>query len=206
MIVVVLIREEVRAGEAVVLRPVVPVVLVDRDRVPSEAPVLRDVERQLVPVAAERLSSGLFGAPDDGGVVSAKVNWARLRPFELEPDAADYVPLRVTYSCPSPLEVLAVNFDLTVNAARMGRGGGAGGRGVGRPRMGLLLADGSNISPAIELPSMLPATLGAGERRTQTCLFIVGSQQAARFRLTYDGVPVATITPEGAPAAARSGL
>src|SRR5207247_2926431 len=51
--VVELAREEEGTREAVVLRPVMPVVLVDRDRVPPEAPVLGDVERQKVAVAEE---------------------------------------------------------------------------------------------------------------------------------------------------------
>jgi hypothetical protein len=63
----------------------------------------------------------------------------------------------------------------------------------------LLLPDGKNIFPAVELPDLLPITLGAGERRTHTCIFIFDSP-SPRFRLTYDGAPVATITPEGSTA------
>src|SRR2546430_3533547 len=53
VVVVELAGEEEGPREAVILRPVVPVVLVDRDRVPPEAPVLPDVERQLVVMAEE---------------------------------------------------------------------------------------------------------------------------------------------------------
>ena len=71
VVVVELAGEEVGPREAVVLGPVVPVVLVDRDRVPSEAPVLGDVERQLVPVAEE-----------DGLAVTDLHQLGRQRPVE----------------------------------------------------------------------------------------------------------------------------
>src|SRR5262249_47620659 len=53
VVVVELAGEKVGAREAVVLGSVMPVVLVDRDRVPSEAAVLGNVERQPVVVAEE---------------------------------------------------------------------------------------------------------------------------------------------------------
>jgi hypothetical protein len=57
------------------------------------------------------------------------------------------------------------------------------------------MPDGTHIRPSAELPGMLPAVLGTGERHTHTCLFVIDSP-TTRFRLTYDGTPVATITPE----------
>ena len=53
VVVVELAREEEGTREAVVLGPVVPVVLVSRDRVAPEAPILGDVERQQVAVPEE---------------------------------------------------------------------------------------------------------------------------------------------------------
>ena len=53
MIVIELPREEERAGEAVVLRSVVSVVLVGADGVATEAVVLRHIRRQPVEVAEE---------------------------------------------------------------------------------------------------------------------------------------------------------
>lgn len=141
-------------------------------------------------VAWEQLSPALYNAPDDSAQVSVKITSARVAPYELDPEAAQHVPLRITYSS-STASVLAVTFDMTVNTAR----------NFSRtskpqpPRLGLLFPDGKNIYPAIELPDILPITLGAGERRTHTCLFIFDSQ-TPKFRLTYDGTPVATITPE----------
>jgi hypothetical protein len=58
----------------------------------------------------------------------------------------------------------------------------------------LLFADGTHLRPAIELPGPLPVMLGAGERRTQTCLFVVPAAVSSA-RLTYEDVPVATIEP-----------
>jgi hypothetical protein len=140
-------------------------------------------------VAFERVPASLFNAPDAAAAVTVRVTAARVRPFEFDPDAADHVPLRVTYN--APYNVLGVTFDLTVNTPRKGS---VNGRGE-RPKFGLLLPDGTLVRPSVELPGMLPAVLGAGERHTHTCLFVVDSP-SNRFRLTYDGVPVATITPE----------
>jgi len=145
--------------------------------------------------AWEQLSSSLFSDPDDSALVSVRVTAAHVRPYELEPEAAEHVPLRITYSPMSGGSLMAVTFDMTVNTARsFSRNSSPQG-----PRLGLLLPDGKNIRPVIELPDLLPITLGAGERRTHTCLFIFSSQ-SPRFRLTYDGVPVATIAPEGSTA------
>jgi hypothetical protein len=140
----------------------------------------------LVPPSAERLGAALFKAPDSAADVSVRVHSARVQPFEFEPDAADHVPLRVTYAAPTG--VLAVHLELTVNAPRT--------RQSNHPRLGLLLPSGIHLAPSVELPARLPATLGAGERRTTTCLFAVNPQDAATCRLTYEGVPVATITPD----------
>ena len=163
---------------------------------PLEMPAA--VSAQSVPplsgVAWEQLSSSLFNAPDDASLVSVRINSARIRPYELDPEAANHVPLRVTYSTVGA-RVMSVDFEMTVNTAR------ALSRTARAPRLGLLLPDGTNIHPAIELPDVLPITLGAGERRSHTCLFVFNSQ-APRFRLTYDGVPVATITAE--PSTAQS--
>src|SRR5262249_48636626 len=51
VVVIKLSGEEKSASEAVILRPVVSVVLVRGDRVPAEAPVLRNVSRQPVVMA-----------------------------------------------------------------------------------------------------------------------------------------------------------
>ena len=53
MAVVELTGEEKRSGEAVVLRPVVPVVLVGADRMPPEATIHPDIRRQFVVMAEQ---------------------------------------------------------------------------------------------------------------------------------------------------------
>jgi hypothetical protein len=151
-------------------------------------------EPVLAGVGWEQLSRSLFNAPDDAAMVTVHVTSARIQPYELDPEAAEQVPLRVTYST-TRASVLAITFDMTVNTAR----GLARNMRPEAPRLGLLLPDGQNIRPAVELPDILPITLGAGERRTHTCLFIFNAQ-TTRFRLTYDGVPVATISPESSTA------
>jgi hypothetical protein len=151
-------------------------------------------EPALLPVPAERVHEGLFVSPDDSESASVRVNFARLGPFEMTPEV-DETPLKVTYS--SPERLLAVNFDLTVNASRVFN------RNVrtGAARIGLLLPDGTLVQPSVELPGPLPLSLQAGEHRTQTCLFVLTSNPG-RYRLTYDGVPVATVKPD--PPTARS--
>jgi hypothetical protein len=140
----------------------------------------------------EQLPPALFSAPDDAAQVSVRITSARVQPYELDPEAAQHVPLRITYSSPNA-SVMAVTFHMTVNTAR----NFTRTNKPQAPRLGLLLPDGKNIRPAVELPDILPITLGAGEQRTHTCLFLFNSP-APKFRLTYDGIPVATITPETA--------
>ncbi|MDB5318414.1 MAG: hypothetical protein JWN40_45 [Phycisphaerales bacterium] len=143
----------------------------------------------LISPPTERLPAGLFTANDDAGAVSVRVNWARARAYDDVPEAADSVPLQVSYTSPRET-VIAVNFELTANLARAISRGGS----LAPPRLGLLLADGTHLRPAIELPGPLPVTLGAGERRTQTCLFVVPAA-ISRARLTYEDLPVATVNP-----------
>ena len=70
VVVVKLAREEERSGESVVLRPVVCVVRMGRDRVPPEACVLGDVERQLVVMAQQdRLAVPYLGQLGRNGPV-----------------------------------------------------------------------------------------------------------------------------------------
>jgi hypothetical protein len=163
-------------------------------KVEMPAQVVAASDPALLPVPAERVNDALFVAPDDGEAATVRVNFARLGPFEMTPDV-DEAPLKVTYS--SSQLLLAVNFDLTVNATR------GFGRNVraGPGRVGLLLADGTLVQPSAELPGPLPLSLQAGEHRTQTCLFVL-TTTPGRYRLVYDGVPVATVKPD--PPTARS--
>jgi hypothetical protein len=164
--------------------------------IPLDVPAAASASRvpSLSGVGWEQLSSSLFNAADDAAMVSVKVISAHVRPYELDPEAAEDVPLRVTYSTNgmSNANVMAVTFEMTVNTAR----NFSRASSPQAPRLGLMLPDGKSIRPAIELPDLLPIAMGVGEHRTHTCLFVF-SAQTARFRLTYDGVPVATISPEG---------
>lgn len=164
--------------------------------IPLETPASASVQPppSLSGVPWEQLPASLFTAPDDSAMVSVRITSARIRPFELDPEAAQHVPLRVTYSSPQA-SVMAVSFEMTVNTAR----NFSRTTRPQAPRLGLLLPDGKNVFPAVELPDLLPITLGAGERRMHTCIFLFDSA-SPRFRLTYDGAPVATITPEGSTA------
>src|SRR5256885_496916 len=83
---------------------------------------------------------------------------------------------------PPPTEALAVSFDPTVNRATSAPRGGA------RPRIGLMLPDGPTLGPAVTLPGVLPNALVAGERYTQTCLFVLATH-ASPLRLTFDATP-----------------
>jgi len=143
----------------------------------------------LAPTPARHLADTLFNAPDDGAVVAVKVLSARVGPFDLDPPDAGDAPLRVTYSSPAPTEVLAVQFDMTVNMAATAP------RGSDRRRIGLMLPDGTTLSPAVTLPGVLPNALVAGEHYTQTCLFVLATR-ASPLRLTFDATPVATVTPQ----------
>jgi len=75
VVIVELAGEEVGSGEAVVLRPVVAVVLVGRDRVPSEAAILFRVGRESV-VMAEENRLAVAAHDQLGGSVPLKVHRA----------------------------------------------------------------------------------------------------------------------------------
>jgi len=138
----------------------------------------------------ERLPTRLFGAPDDVAAVGVRVTSARAQGYEYSPELADSVPLQVSYAAPAKETVVAVTFELTATTARgVSRGGS-----LAPPRIGLMLPGGEHVRPVVELPGPLPVTLGAGERRTQTCLFVAPTPAAAtRMRLTYEDVPVAVV-------------
>jgi hypothetical protein len=137
----------------------------------------------------ERLPTRLFGAPDDVAAVGVRVMSARAQAYEWSPEAADSVPLQVTYSPPPKQTVVAVTFELTATAARSVSRGSS----LAPPRMGLMLSGGEHLRPVVELPAPLPVTLGLGERRVQTCLFVVSTPAAPRMRLTYEDVPVTVV-------------
>jgi hypothetical protein len=143
----------------------------------------------LAPPAVERLPTRLFGAADDVAAVGVRVMSARAQAYEWSPEAADSVPLQVTYSPPPKQTVVAVTFELTATAARSVSRGSS----LAPPRMGLMLSGGEHLRPVVELPAPLPVTLGLGERRVQTCLFVVPTPAAPRMRLTYEDVPVAVV-------------
>jgi hypothetical protein len=151
----------------------------------------------LAPAMVDRLPPALFAAPDDAARVSARVNWARTKPFDYAPEAAEHVPLQVTYSSPSSREnMVAVNFDVTVTSPQTLSRRAA----VELARLGLLLPDGTHLRPVVELPGLLPFAMSVGEHHTQTALFIVtGALPPPRMRLTYEGVPVAAVVPEMTP-------
>lgn len=137
----------------------------------------------------ERLPTQLFGAADDVLAAGVRVTSARAQAYELSPEAADSVPLHVTYAAPPKQTVVSVTFELTATTARAVSRGGS----LAPPRMGLMLSGGEHLRPVVELPGPLPVTLAAGERRTQTCLFVVPAPAAPRMRLTYEDVPVAVV-------------
>jgi hypothetical protein len=143
----------------------------------------------LTPIAPERLPASAFTAPDDKSQVTARILQARVGPYTTEPDAAEHLPLSVTYTPPRGTGLLAVQFELTATTAR------GFSRGGGPPKPGLLLPDGTHLRPVIELPGLLPVMLSAGERRTHTCLFLLPAT-APRYRLTYENAPVATVKPD----------
>jgi hypothetical protein len=144
----------------------------------------------------ERLPAGAFSAPDDTQQVSVRILSARLGPYDVDPEAADQVPLRVTYSSSESL-LIAVTFEYTVTKSRT----------INRrtsnepPKLGLLMPDGIQARPAIMLPGPLPTLMGAGERRQCTALFLLNSNPG-QFRLTWENVPVASVKPD--PPTARS--
>jgi hypothetical protein len=146
----------------------------------------------LTAMAIERLSAGLFTDPDDTTQVTARVIFARLGPYVTEPDAAEHLPLALTYEPPAGAALLAVQFEIAATAPRTvsGRGGASG-----PPKPGLLLPDGTHLRPVIELPGLLPVTLSTGEKRTHTCLFLLPAT-ANRYRLTYENLPVAMVKAE----------
>jgi hypothetical protein len=152
----------------------------------------------LTGIAAERLPESALTAPDDSSQITARVLGARLGPYTIEPDAAEHLPLAVTYEPPRGAGLLTVQFELTATAprtySRVNRTGTP-------PKIGLLLPDGTHLRPVIELPGLLPIMLSTGERRTHTCLFLLRSSPSS-CRLTYENSPVATVKPE--PATARS--
>jgi len=126
--------------------------------------------------------------------VTAKILHARLGPYATEPDAAEHLPLSLTYEPPAGAALLAVQFEITATAPRTP----SGGRGsASPPKPGLLLPDGTHLRPVVELPGLLPAVFSTGERRTHTCLFLL-PMTANRYRLTYENLPVATVKAEGA--------
>jgi hypothetical protein len=148
------------------------------------------------PPLKERLPAGTFNSPDDTQQVSARVLSARLGPFDLDTEAADQVPLRVTYSS-TELLVIAVTFEFTVNKSRT-----VNRRAANEPpKLGLLTPDGTHVRPAVELPGPVPVLLSAGDRRQHTMLFLLDNNPG-QFRLTWDNVPVASVKPE--PPTARS--
>ena len=152
----------------------------------------------LTGIAAERLPESALTAADDISQITARVLGARLGPYTMEPDAAEHLPLSVTYEPPRGAGLLTVQFELTATAprtySRVNRSGTP-------PKIGLLLPDGTHLRPVIELPGLLPIMLSTGERRTHTCLFLLRSSPSS-CRLTYENSPVATVKPE--PATARS--
>ena len=148
---------------------------------------------------AERLPPSIFSAPDDATLLSVSALTARLGPHEADPTgpAAEQlaVPLRVSYASPPEAWLLTVSFDLTVNAPRVATGRATAPR---TPKLGLLLSDGTQLLPAAQFPGPLPVMLTPGERRTQTCLFVLLNDPARSriFRLTCDDVPIATVRPD----------
>ncbi|HYE18038.1 MAG TPA: hypothetical protein VEA69_06320 [Tepidisphaeraceae bacterium] len=148
---------------------------------------------------AERLPPSVFSAPDDAALLSVGALSARLGPHEADPTgpAAEQlpVPLRVSYASPPEAWLLTVSFDLTVNAPRVATGRPTAPRA---PKLGLLLSDGTQLLPAAQFPGPLPVMLTPGERRTQTCLFVLLNDPARSriFRLTCDDVPIATVRPD----------
>ena len=150
----------------------------------------------LTAIAAERLPESAVSAPDDASQIRARVIQARVGPYTVEPDAAEHLPLSLTYEPPLETTLLAVQFELTATAprtySRINRTGTP-------PKVGLLLPDGTHVRPVIELPGLLPVMLSTGERRTHTCLFLLRSAPQ-QCRLTYENSPVATVKPEPATA------
>jgi hypothetical protein len=148
-------------------------------------------------IAAERLPESAVTAPDDVSQIRARVIQARVGPYTVEPDAAEHLPLSLTYEPPRETALLTVHFELTATAprtySRVNRSGTP-------PKVGLLLSDGTHVRPVIELPGLLPIMLSTGERRTHTCLFLLRSAPQ-QCRLTYENSPVATVKPEPATAA-----
>lgn len=152
----------------------------------------------LRPVVADKLPQGAFSDPDQTDVVGARVTTARLSStFEYDPEAADPVPLRVSYAPPGSMLMLAVTCDLDVKGNRL----------ISRnvrpepPRVGLMLPNGVNLNAAAQFPGSLPVLMRPGERYTPTCLFLLDANPG-QFRLTFDTHPVATVKPE--PPTARS--
>lgn len=154
-----------------------------------QAPVIR-------PPLAEKLAEGLFGEPDQTSLYGVQITSARANlSYETDIDAADPAPLRLIYAPPSSVQMLAVTFEVTAKADRLLN------RNVRAepPRIGLLLPKGVNLPPVVQLPAPLPIVMKAGERYTQTCLFLVDGN-VKRFRLTIDGLPLASVSPESSTA------
>jgi len=149
--------------------------------------------------AAAHVPAAVFAALDDTSRVGVRVESVlAMPPFEFSPEAAGDAALKVRYTPPPDGHLLAVTFELTANVPRVPMRG----ERSDPPHMGLLLPDGTHLRPAVELPGQLPVILGAGDKRTQTCLFVLPTTPAAKMRLTYEGVPVASVSPDARTAAA----